>query len=95
MLLLFETANAIKLFYPFCKERLSWGMDKDIAARLEKLESHLAHLEHQHEQLNQVVVEQARQLAKMQAQQQKVSQTVESIELERIKSTNPKPPHYQ
>jgi uncharacterized coiled-coil protein SlyX len=45
--------------------------------------------------LNQVVLEQARQLAKMQAQQQKVSQTVESIELERIKSTNPKPPHYQ
>ena len=70
-------------------------MDKEIAGRLEKLESHLAHLEHQYDELNKVVVEQARQLAKMQAQQQKVSDTVESIELERIKSTNPKPPHYQ
>ncbi len=70
-------------------------MDQELAARLEKLESNLTHLEHQYDELNQVVVEQARQLAKMQAQQQKVSQTVESIELERIKSTNPKPPHYQ
>ena len=69
-------------------------MDKEIAERLEKLESHLAHLEHQYDQLNQVVLEQARLLAKTQVQQQKVAQTMESIELERIKSTNPKPPHY-
>ena len=70
-------------------------MDKEIAARLEKVESNLAHLEHQYDQLNQVVLEQTRQLAKLQALQQKVSQTIENIELERIKSTNPKPPHYQ
>ena len=63
--------------------------------RLEKLESHLAHLEHQYDQLNQVVLEQSRQLMKLQGQQQKISQTVESIELDRIKSTNAKPPHYQ
>jgi uncharacterized coiled-coil protein SlyX len=70
-------------------------MDKETAERLEKLESHLAHLEHQYDQLNQVVLEQARLLAKAQVQQQKVAQTIEGIELERIKSTNPKPPHYQ
>ncbi len=70
-------------------------MDKELAKRLEKLESHLAHLEHQYDQLNQVVLEQARLLAKTQAQQQKMAQSVEGIELERIKSTNPKPPHYQ
>jgi uncharacterized coiled-coil protein SlyX len=70
-------------------------MDKELAERLEKLESHLAHLEHQYDQLNQVVLEQARLLAKTQAQQQKMAQSVEGIELERIKSTNPKPPHYQ
>jgi len=63
--------------------------------KLQRVESHLAHLEHQYDQLNQVVLEQARQLAKMQIFQQKVSQTVESIELERIKATNAKPPHYQ
>ena len=70
-------------------------MEKEMAARLEKLESHLAHLEHQYDQLNQVVLEQARQLTKVLAQQQKVSQTIETLELDRIKDTNPKPPHYQ
>lgn len=70
-------------------------MEKETADRLEKLESTLAHLEHQYDQLNHVVLEQARLLAKLQMHQQKVSETIESIELERIKSTNPKPPHYQ
>jgi uncharacterized coiled-coil protein SlyX len=69
-------------------------MDKEIGGRLEKLESNLAHLEHQYDQLNQVVLEQARMLAKLQAGHQQVSHTVESMELERIKATNPKPPHY-
>ena len=70
-------------------------MDKEIAARMEKVESNLAHLEHLVDQLNQVVLEQSKQLSKLQSGQQKISQTVENIELERIKSTNPKPPHYQ
>ena len=70
-------------------------MDKEIAARMEKVESNLAHLEHLVDQLNQVVLDQSKQLSKLQSGQQKISQTVENIELERIKSTNPKPPHYQ
>jgi uncharacterized coiled-coil protein SlyX len=70
-------------------------MDNELAARLEKIESHLAHLEHLYEQLNQVVLDQGRQLAKQRTQQQRLSQTLENAELERIKSTNPKPPHYQ
>jgi len=70
-------------------------MDKELADRLEKLESSIAHLEHQYEQLNEVVLEQARQLKRMQTAQQRVSQSMETLELERIKSTNPKPPHYQ
>ena len=70
-------------------------MDNEFAERLKKVESSLAHLEHQYDQLNQVVTEQARQLAKLQALQQKISQSVEGMELERIKSTNSKPPHYQ
>ena len=69
-------------------------MDKELAERLEKLESNLAHLEHQYDQLNQVVLEQSRQLTKLLALQQKLSESIENIELERIKSTNPKPPHY-
>jgi uncharacterized coiled-coil protein SlyX len=70
-------------------------MDKELAERLEKVESNLAHLEHQYDQLNQVVLEQARELAKLNSVQQRISQTVEGIELDRIKSTNAKPPHYQ
>jgi uncharacterized coiled-coil protein SlyX len=70
-------------------------MEKEIAGRMEKLESHLAHLEHQYDQLNQVVLEQSKQLAKLQGLQQRISQTVENIELERIKGTSAKPPHYQ
>jgi uncharacterized coiled-coil protein SlyX len=69
-------------------------MDKELAERLEKVETNLAHLEHQYDQLNQVVLEQTRALAKLQLLQQQVSQSVESMELERIKATNPKPPHY-
>lgn len=70
-------------------------MDKELSERIEKLESSLAHLEHQYDQLNQVVLEQGKQLARLQSAQQKVSQTVETMELERIKGTNQKPPHYQ
>ena len=70
-------------------------MDKETAARLEKLETNVAHLERQYEQLNEVVLEQARQLKRMQSVQQRVSQTMETLELDRIKATNPKPPHYQ
>jgi uncharacterized coiled-coil protein SlyX len=70
-------------------------MDNELAERLEKIESHLAHLEHLCEQLNQVVLDQGRQLVKMGAQQQRISRTIENVELERIKSTSSKPPHYQ
>ena len=70
-------------------------MDEELLRRLENLESHLAHLEHQYDQLNQVVLEQGKQLTRLQATQQKVSQTVETMELDRIKATNAKPPHYQ
>jgi len=70
-------------------------MDDELLRRLEKVESNLAHLEHQYDQLNRVVMDQGRHLARLQTQQQRVSQSVETMELERIKTTNPKPPHYQ
>jgi uncharacterized coiled-coil protein SlyX len=70
-------------------------MDPDLAERLTRLESHFTHLEHLYEQLNQVVLDQGRQLTKLTAQQSRITETVESIERERIKETNPRPPHYQ
>ena len=70
-------------------------MDKELAERLERLESHVAHLERQYEELNGVVIEQARAIKKLQSVQQRVAETIENAELDRIKSTNAKPPHYQ
>jgi uncharacterized coiled-coil protein SlyX len=67
----------------------------DSSQRLEKIESHLAHLERQYEELNQVVIEQARLIARLQKETGKISDTVGTIELERVRGTNPKPPHYQ
>jgi uncharacterized coiled-coil protein SlyX len=67
----------------------------DAEQRLAKIESHLAHLEKQYEELNQVVIEQARTLARLQKEQAQVSTTVQTMELDRIRTTNPKPPHYQ
>ena len=66
-----------------------------MSERLEKVESTLAHLERQCEQLNEVVIGQGKLLAKLQSHLQRVGQSMESIELDRIKTTNPKPPHYQ
>jgi uncharacterized coiled-coil protein SlyX len=63
--------------------------------RLERIEAHLAHVERLHDDLNEVVVEQAGLLKKLQTQLRRVSNTVETAELERIRATNPKPPHYQ
>ena len=70
-------------------------MDAPLAARLLKVESALAHLEHQHEQLNGVVAEQSRTLARLQKEVARASQAMESQELERIRANNQKPPHYQ
>jgi len=70
-------------------------MDNDLAARLQKLESLLAHLEHQYDQLNQVVVEQGRELGRLRTSQQKMAATIEQTEGERVRATNAKPPHYQ
>jgi uncharacterized coiled-coil protein SlyX len=62
--------------------------------RLERIESHLAHVERLYDELNQVVVQQADVLRRMQAQERRLSESMEAMELERIKSTNPRPPHY-
>lgn len=67
----------------------------ELSRRLERIEAHLAHVERLHDQLNEAVVEQSRLLKKLQTQVRRVSETVETAELERIRATNPKPPHYQ
>lgn len=70
-------------------------MSEPLAKRLVELESNVAHLEHLCEQLNEVVVSQGKQIARLKAQQEQAGRTLATIELERVKATNPKPPHYQ
>jgi len=70
-------------------------MNDELAKRLERIEANLAHLEHQVEQLNGVVIEQGKLVEQSRKQLQRQSATLEAIELERIKATNARPPHYQ
>ncbi len=63
--------------------------------RLEKIEATLAHMERLLDQLNQVAIEQSATIRRLQTQQQRMATSLETAELERIKSTNTKPPHYQ
>lgn len=70
-------------------------MDTELAQRLDRLESNIAHIEKLYEELNQVVIDQAKVIRKLQSNQQRLADTVETAELDRIKSTNAKPPHYQ
>ena len=70
-------------------------MNNEPLQRLEKIEAHVAHLEHQVEQLNGVIIEQGRALEALKKQLQRQATTLESVELERIKNTNARPPHYQ
>jgi uncharacterized coiled-coil protein SlyX len=70
-------------------------MNDPLLQRLEKIESHLAHLENLCDKLNEVVIDQGKVLKKLQTHQQRLAQTVETMEVERIKSDRSKPPHYQ
>ena len=69
-------------------------MNDEVAERLTRLESAVAHMEYLAEQLNGVVTEQAREIAQLKKHIQRQSDTLETIELDRIKSTNSIPPHY-
>jgi uncharacterized coiled-coil protein SlyX len=70
-------------------------MVDEASRRIETLESNFAHLEHQLEQLNGVVIEQSRLLERLKKEVQKQSNAMQTMELERIKANNQKPPHYQ
>ena len=70
-------------------------MSDEITQRFEKLKANIAHLEHQVEQLNEVIIGQGKVIDSLRRQSHQQATTLESIELERIKATNPKPPHYQ
>jgi uncharacterized coiled-coil protein SlyX len=68
-------------------------MDASSTSRLDSLESHLVHLERQYDELNEVVIQQGKELSWLRQQLVRVSSSVEGMELDRIKAHNPKPPH--
>ena len=70
-------------------------MNEEARQRLDRLETTQAHLEHQVEQLNEVVIEQGKLLERLKREVQRQSTAMETLELERMKANNPKPPHYQ
>jgi len=70
-------------------------MNDELAERLARLESTIAHLEHLTERLNEIVTGQGREIAHLKKKIQGQAHSLETIELDRIRSTNPKPPHYQ
>jgi uncharacterized coiled-coil protein SlyX len=70
-------------------------MDNDSTQRLARLESNLAHLERLVEQLNEVVIAQGKELDRLKSGQQRLAQTIETAELDRLRIAQTKPPHYQ
>ena len=70
-------------------------MADENSRRTDKLEANLAHLEHQVEQLNGVVIEQGKLLDRLKKEVQRQSTAMQTLELERVKSNNQQPPHYQ
>lgn len=68
-------------------------MNDEAVRRLEALETNVAHLERQVEQLNEVLVEQNNLTARLKKEVQRQSSVLQTMELERIKANNPKPPH--
>ncbi|HAM71074.1 MAG TPA: hypothetical protein DCM86_05470 [Verrucomicrobiales bacterium] len=67
--------------------------DPALEERLVRLESHVTQMERLLEELNQVVIAQGRQLQRVEQRHHSIASTLESIELDRIRATNSKPPH--
>ena len=63
--------------------------------RIINIESNLAHVEQTGESLSQTIVEQDKTIQQLQAQLAKLASSAESQEMDKIKGTIKKPPHYQ
>ena len=62
---------------------------------MDNIESNLAHVEQTVESLSQTIVEQDKTIQQLQAQLAKLASSAESQEMDKIKGTIKKPPHYQ
>ncbi len=66
----------------------------EMGERLERAEAAVAHLERQYDELNAVVIVQGRELERLRRALERLGETLETQELDRIRSTQTKPPHY-
>ena len=70
-------------------------MNDELAERFTNLESKIAQLEYLAERLNEVVTDQARELHQLKRKVDGQAESLQTIELERIRAANPRPPHYE
>jgi uncharacterized coiled-coil protein SlyX len=61
---------------------------------LERAEAAVAHLERQYDELNAVVIVQGREIERLRRALERLGETLETQELDRVRSTQTKPPHY-
>ena len=63
--------------------------------RLVNIESDLSHLDQLVESLNQTIIGQDKTIQQLQIQMNRLTSDLEAKEMDSIKGTVPKPPHYQ
>ncbi|MGE3309646.1 MAG: SlyX family protein [Limisphaerales bacterium] len=68
-------------------------MSEHLDERLARIECQLSHLERANEELNSVVLDQGRALAKLQSVVRRLTETIETAELDRLHADTRKPPH--
>ncbi len=66
----------------------------ELTDRLDRLEANIAHLERQLDELNAVAVEQGKTISRLQKRLELLGDTVESQELDRVRNTPQRPPHW-
>ncbi len=62
---------------------------------METLEIKITHLEYLCDQLNSVIVDQGKRITRLENELRGITNSVQEIEMERVRNTNVKPPHYQ
>jgi uncharacterized coiled-coil protein SlyX len=68
--------------------------EQGLEQRLARVEAALAHLERQFDELNSVAIAQGKLVSRLQKRVEELGSSLESQEMERIRSTSAKPPHY-
>lgn len=66
----------------------------ELTQRIERVEATIAHMERQSDELNSVIIEQGRTITRLVKRLEQLGDTLETQELDRVRSTQQKPPHW-